>query len=266
MDYFYEKTVSFLDYFPKEDTCVFLDEPNRLTEKAEAVETEFRESMAGRLEKGYLLPGQLNLLYSYKDVVMKLNRFHCTSLCMMEAKSGDYKVKDSFHLEVRSVSSFNNSFELLAQELGDWKKKGYRTVLLSASRTRAKRLAEDLRGFGLNSFYSEDTDRVVQKGEILVLHGSIRRGYEYPMIRFGVLSESDIFGKEKKKKRKKTVYEGQKIQSFTELSVGDYVVHENHGLGIYRGIEKVEVDHTVKDYIKIEYAAGGNLYILATQL
>lgn len=158
MDYFYEKTVSFLDYFPKEDTCVFLDEPNRLTEKAEAVETEFRESMAGRLEKGYLLPGQLNLLYSYKDVVMKLNRFHCTSLCMMEAKSGDYKVKDSFHLEVRSVSSFNNSFELLAQELGDWKKKGYRTVLLSASRTRAKRLAEDLRGFGLNSFYSEDTD------------------------------------------------------------------------------------------------------------
>ena len=266
VDYFYEKTVSFLDYFPKEDTCVFLDEPNRLTEKAEAVETEFRESMAGRLEKGYLLPGQLNLLYSYKDVVMKLNRFHCTSLCMMEAKSGDYKVKDSFHLEVRSVSSFNNSFELLAQELGDWKKKGYRTVLLSASRTRAKRLAEDLRGFGLNSFYSEDTDRVVQKGEILVLHGSIRRGYEYPMIRFGVLSESDIFGKEKKKKRKKTVYEGQKIQSFAELSVGDYVVHENHGLGIYRGIEKVEVDHTVKDYIKIEYAAGGNLYILATQL
>ena len=266
VDYFYEKTVSFLDYFPKEDTCVFLDEPNRLTEKAEAVETEFRESMAGRLEKGYLLPGQLNLLYSYKDVVMKLNRFHCTSLCMMEAKSGDYKVKDSFHLEVRSVSSFNNSFELLAQELGDWKKKGYRTVLLSASRTRAKRLAEDLRGFGLNSFYSEDTDRVVQKGEILVLHGSIWRGYEYPMIRFGVLSESDIFGKEKKKKRKKTVYEGQKIQSFTELSVGDYVVHENHGLGIYRGIEKVEVDHTVKDYIKIEYAAGGNLYILATQL
>ena len=56
------------------------------------------------------------------------------------------------------------------------------------------------------------------------------------------------------------------MQSFTELSVGDYVVHENHGLGIYRGIEKIEVDKTVKDYIKIEYAGGGNLYILATQL
>ena len=62
------------------------------------------------------------------------------------------------------------------------------------------------------------------------------------------------------------MYEGEKIASFTDLNIGDYVVHENHGLGIYRGIEKIEVDKTVKDYIKIEYAGGGNLYILATQL
>ena len=78
--------------------------------------------------------------------------------------------------------------------------------------------------------------------------------------------ESDIFGAEKKKKKRRRIYEGEKIQSFSDLSIGDYVVHENHGLGIYRGIEKVEVDKTVKDYIKIEYAKGGNLYILATQL
>ena len=71
---------------------------------------------------------------------------------------------------------------------------------------------------------------------------------------------------QKKKKKKRRVYEGEQIQSFSDLHVGDYVVHENHGLGIYRGIEKVEVDKVVKDYIKIEYAKGGNLYILATQL
>ena len=58
----------------------------------------------------------------------------------------------------------------------------------------------------------------------------------------------------------------KKVQQFTDLSVGDYVVHENHGLGIYKGIEKIEVDRKVKDYIKIEYAGGSNLYILATQL
>ena len=86
------------------------------------------------------------------------------------------------------------------------------------------------------------------------------------MLKFVVISESDIFGGEKKKKKRKRIYEGEKIASFTDLNVGDYVVHESHGLGIYRGIEKIEVDKTEKDYIKIEYAGGGNLYILATQL
>ena len=101
----------------------------------------------------------------------------------------------------------------------------------------------------------------------MVVHGNVFRGYEYPLIRFAVISETDVFGREKKKKRRKQhTYEGRKISSFTELSVGDYVVHENHGLGIYRGIEKITVDKTVKDYMKIEYSKGACLYILATQM
>ena len=68
------------------------------------------------------------------------------------------------------------------------------------------------------------------------------------------------------KKRRKTTYQGKKIQSISELSVGDYVVHEDHGVGIYRGIEKIEQDHIVKDYLKIEYGDGGNLYLPATRL
>ena len=85
------------------------------------------------------------------------------------------------------------------------------------------------------------------------------------MLKFMVISESDIFGKRKKKRRRK-VYEGQKIQEFAELKPGDYVVHENHGLGVYQGIEKVEVDKVTRDYMKISYADGGILYILATQM
>ena len=77
------------------------------------------------------------------------------------------------------------------------------------------------------------------------------------MLKFVVISESDIFGGEKKKKKRKRIYEGEKIASFTDLNIGDYVVHESHGLGIYRGIEKIEVDKTEKDYIKIEYAGRG---------
>ena len=106
----------------------------------------------------------------------------------------------------------------------------------------------------------------MQPGEIMTAYGHVAEGYEYPMLKFVVISESDIFGGEKKKKKRKRIYEGEKIASFTDLNIGDYVVHESHGLGIYRGIEKIEVDKTEKDYIKIEYAGGGNLYILATQL
>ena len=140
-------------------------------------------------------------------------------------------------------------------------------ILLSGSRTRASRLAGDLREYGLSAFCPDDESRQVQPGEILVTYGSLHRGFEYPQIKFLVITEGDMFGKEKKKrKRKKTSYEGKKIQSFTELSVGDYVVHEDHGLGIYRGIEKIERDKIVKDYLKIEYADGGNLYLPATRL
>ena len=177
-----------------------------------------------------------------------------------------YKRQGQYSVTVKSVSPYNNQFPMLVKDLSQWKRAGYRVVLLSASRTRGGRLARDLQDEGLNAFYSEDADRILNPGEILVVYGNARRGFEYPMQKFVLITETDIFGKDQKKKKKKPRYSGQKIQSFAELSVGDYVVHENHGLGVYRGIEKVEMDHVVKDYIKIEYSGGSSLYIQATQL
>lgn len=263
--YFYDRMVSFAEYFPKE-ALVVLDEPNRLWEEAQAIEKEFRESMTNRLEKGYVLPGQMNLLCESQMASEKLQKHRCMGLCMLEAAGPQWHFAEHFSIDVRSVNTYNNSFELLVKDLQQWKKKGERVILLCASRTRAKRLAEDLRDHELRAFYSEDDDRIVQRGEIMLLYGSAHRGYEYPLIKFLVISESDIFGKEKKKRKKIRHYEGKTIHSFSELSVGDYVVHENHGLGIYRGIEKIEVDKVTKDYMKVEYAGGSNLYVPATQL
>lgn len=256
--------VSFLDYFPEERTIIFLDEPNRLTEKGGAVEEEYRQSRMHREEKGSRnLPE--NWLCSFEQLQKELNKRNCISVCALEPKQAGWKVREKFYLEVKSISAYNNSFELLVKDLHQYKKQGYRIALLSGSRTRAERLAKDLQEEGLAAFYGQDYDREICPGEIMVVYGHAKKGFEYPLIKFAVMTESDIFGQEQKKKKKKN-YSGSRIQDFTELSIGDFVVHEKHGLGIYRGIEKVEVDRIVKDYIKIEYRGGSNLYIPATQL
>lgn len=257
--------VSFLDYFPEERTIIFLDEPNRLTEKGGAVEEEYRQSRMHREEKGSRnLPE--NWLCSFEQLQKELNKRNCISVCALEPKQAGWKVREKFYLEVKSISAYNNSFELLVKDLHQHKKQGYRIALLSGSRTRAERLAKDLQEEGLAAFYGQDYDREICPGEIMVVYGHAKKGFEYPLIKFAVMTESDIFGQEQKKKKKKKNYSGSRIQDFAELSIGDFVVHEKHGLGIYRGIEKVEVDRIVKDYIKIEYRGGSNLYIPATQL
>lgn len=264
--YFFEKTSSFIDLFNRENTCVFLDEPIRIREHADGVEAEFKESMVHRLEKGYVLEKQADILYGKEEILSKIEDFPSVQIGFMEDKKLLIKTQNRFDITAKSVASYNHSFELLIKDLNRYRKNGYRVIVMSPSRTRAKRLAEDMRDQGITAVYTQDPYREVQPSEVLVYYGFLKRGFEYPLLKFVVISESDIFGNQQKKTKKKKKYEGTKINDFTQLVIGDYVVHETHGLGIYRGIEKVEVEKVVKDYIKIEYRDGGNLYIPATGL
>ena len=283
--YFCKDTVSFLDYMKEvgakvtlvssttekgkqtSGLALILDEPQRMKEKAETVETEFRESMSHRLEQGYILSGQADLLFASKTVLADCHTPHSIFMTGLDQRLPGMTPKAKYSLTGKNLNSYQNSFEILIKDLTKWKKDGYRVVLLSASRTRASRLAGDLREYDLRAFCPEDAGRPVAPGEIMVTYGKLHKGFEYPLIKFVVITESDMFGVEKrKKKRKKYNYEGKKSSSFSELSVGDYVVHESHGLGIYKGIEKIEQDHVIKDYIKVEYGDGGNLYLPATRL
>lgn len=266
LSYFMEETVSFLDYFDQQNTILFLDEPARIAEKGRVVELEFSESMQRRLEKGYILPGQMSALYSGSEVIAKIQRQKCVALTTFDLKTNEIEIKARYNISSRMVNPYNRSFELLVKDLEQYRRKKYQVILLSGSRTRAKHLAEDLQSEGLNCFYTEDYSHPIQAGEVMLAYGKLKKGFEYPDLQFVVISESDIFGQEQKRKKKRKVYEGEKIQSFTELSVGDYVVHERYGVGVYRGIEKIEIQKTAKDYVKIEYDKGSTLYVLATQL
>ena len=254
------KRVSFLDYFSPGECALYLDEPARLLERLAEVEDEYLSGRSGREEAGVEEDSKVTV-FSAADVLAKLNSYHAVGFTTLENKCRGFDLRRTFSIHAQSVNPYNNSFETLTRDLKRLKRNGYHVVLLSGSRTRAKRLAEDLRDYDLSSFYGEDLEREVQAGEILVAYGHVAEGYEYPMLKFMVISETDIFGRRKKKRRRKRLYEGQKIQDFAELKVGDYVVHENHGLGVYEGIEQIKVDKVTKDYMKIRYADSGVLYI-----
>ncbi len=266
LHYFYEETGSLLDFMEPEKSLLILDEPSRIKEHVDAVELEFRDSMSNRLEKGYILPGQTGLLYPSEQVAAGLGVRPVLALSMMENRCALFPVRERFEVEAKRISPYNHSFETLVKDLQKYRRNKYRMVLLSPSVTRAKRLAESLRDNEVAAVFSEDPFREAIEGEVLCLCGSIAQGFEYPLLHFVVIAESDIFGAEKKQKKKKSSFSGTKIQDFAELHIGDYVVHEMYGLGQYKGIEKVEVDHIIKDYIKLAYRDNGNVYVPATGL
>ena len=266
ISYFFDETESFIDYFG-DDTIFFVDEPLRVEERGQAVLDEWRESMSSRLEKGYVTAEQSDSLYDYKEVLSKLAEKCVVLISLLERKTGLFNVSKTFDITAKNINPYNSNFPLLIKELTRYKEEKYKVMFVVSSGSRAERLAEDLRENGLNSVFAKDYERIPAEGEVIIVKGNLRKGFEYPLIRFAVISDGDIFGIEKKKRNKKRKkVDGASISSFSELHEGDYVIHESYGVGIYRGIEKIETDGVIKDYVKIEYDGGSSLYVLATGL
>ena len=270
--YFYDNPSSLIDLFPADKTCVFFDETSHVTAHAVAVREEFSQSMLHRVGQGMALPGQAELLFSPGELQVRLSRFRRLLLEGIETQAyrelfpDEYAGCRTYRIDTPAIAPYNNSFETIVSDLKRYRKDGYRVLMLSASRARAKRLVEELFDRDVTAFYSEDPNRLLLPGEIMIYYGAISHGFRYPDAKIAVISEDDIFTVRKKKKRKGKQYTGERISDFSDLKNGDYVVHEDHGLGVYRGVEKIETDSVIKDYVKIEYANGAFLYVLATGL
>ena len=267
LPFFYDKLVSFLDYFPK-DTVVYVDEPQHVEERGKGFYLEFTESMKSRLEAGYLLPGQMETVTCFEEALSRLTKQQTVFFSTLASEVKSVPVTETFFMETKSVQSYNNSFEQLVKDLKRYQKKDYRILVVSPSVTRAKRLAEDMRDNGLTVTYDKKPSKEMAPGQIVITPGKLKSGVEYPETKWVLISESDIFSGRKEKRRKKAAFKGkgEKIKNFADISIGDYVVHEKHGVGIYRGIEKITVNNVEKDYISIEYKGGDNLFILASAL
>ncbi len=263
--YFYDETVSFMEYFP-EDTMIYIDNPEKVARQATVYSMEFASSMEGRLEGGYVLPGQADVLYDGKMIVGKLALRRLVLMSELYTKQLAWGEKKEIALSSKGLISYNNSFENLMSDILKWKKKEYKIVILSPSGTRGKRIVNDLKTNDIPAHFSENKNEI-KSGEIVVCVGRMETGFEIPDCKLVVISEGDIFtSKELKKRKKLPRYQGDKINSFSDIVVGDYVVHERHGIGIYQGIEKVETEGRLRDYISIEYAKGSKLFIPVEQL
>lgn len=263
--YFYEDTVSLLDYIP-EDTLLCFDEPERIREHMNAIMEEYGESMKGRIAQGYLLPGQAKLLFDYMDILRQGEKFGRILLAGLNQRTADFEPKAKVNFAVRSTPSFSKRVDLFCEELEYLRKNEYRSIVLAGTGSRAQRMAKELSEMGIPAVYMESLEAPIPKGAVWVAKGSLSKGFCYEFINLMVFSDSELFGGGEKKQKKNKRKNGAAIESFTDLKLGDFVVHDNHGIGIFCGLEKISVEGVQKDYMKISYRDGGNLFVPVNQM
>ncbi|MGE5328756.1 MAG: transcription-repair coupling factor [Deltaproteobacteria bacterium] len=260
-DYFNEEWNTLLDYCQPE-SIIILDEPQKSYIKGETVFKEFSEIFKAMLEKGSILPSSLNVLVNHNDIFHRLHKENLISLSSFPAKEVmDYK--QLMDLKGREFPIWL-SFEKLFEELASLIKNDYTVILFAGSKSGAQRINQELRNRDLESLYYESLeDLAFNHNGVFVTHGSLSASFEFPELKFAVISDKRLFGEDKKAKKpllRKSIIE------FTDLNPGDYVVHQTHGVGKYLGIDKLEVEGITRDYLKISYQNNDMLYIPSTQL
>lgn len=261
--YFYNKMSNFLDYF--RDCYVVMDDVQRCKGKLESVYFEFEDNYKNFLERGDVLPRQLELLEEHKRVNERLENSNLITLNSISKSTSSFSPRSIVSLSQITLNSYQGNLELLINDIKEKKSRGFKIVILSGTRPRGKRLVDTLRDYEIESVYKDKID-FIDNSEVVVTFGTQLKGYEFPELKLSIISDKEVFGKSKRKIKRKKAKGVGKIKSFTELKPGDYVVHVNHGIGVYKGIKQLEVDDYKKDYLELSYNSGDKLYVPVEQL
>ncbi|KPU26591.1 transcription-repair coupling factor [Caloranaerobacter sp. TR13] len=263
--YFPVQYKSIVDYFDK-SALMLIDEPNRIEENAMTYLKSFRSKFLDFFERGEVLPKQEGIYYNFDELKEKLNQRPCIMSMGLRKGTDIFESKETVNITTKGMQSFHNKIEFLVNELRNLKYRGYKTIILSGVEDRGKRLVETLKEYGVECSFIKTLDVEIKSGQIFVLAGTISRGFEYPDLKFAIISDKEIYGKSKRKRAKQYSKDTKKITSFTDLKPGDYVVHETHGIGVYVGIEQLKVQGVKKDYLSIKYSGKDRLYVPVDQM
>lgn len=262
---FYKKSESLFDYL--EDYIFVFDDKVRCLGKLDSTYLEFNENYSIFLQRGDILPSQGKLLLEKEELIDLLEEK--INITMDAINKGGGFLSPIRKIEINSaiLHHYQGQLDLLIEDILKKKKDGYRTVILSGTRVRGERLVSTLRERGIESSYRDNIESIAL-GEVVITFGNLLKGFECPKYKTCVISDKEVFGEAKRKLSKsKSKSKGvAKIKSFAELKPGDYVVHVNHGIGVYKGIKQIEVSGHKRDYLDIVYDKGDKLYVPVDQL
>lgn len=253
--YFYDETAYLWDYL-EEDSIVMIDDPDRVIEVLETRVKEFKLDFGVLLESGHVIPNDYKSFLDEKDYfkLYDLPEVYLFTPFQKRIK-GDIKLTEIHNVVSKQGPVFNGRMDLLVESLKFYIKENYRVTIVCST---------DERVSNLNEFI----DRNELVGKITVKKGSITGGMEFPEEKICYIWDGDIFTNQKQAKRRKKSRKpkGKAIQSFSDMHKGDFVVHENHGVGKFLGIEQLVVQKVKKDYLKIKYAGEDMLYVPVEQM
>ncbi len=257
--------VSLLDYWP--DARIILDEPVRGRDFYRNLEEEHANIFAGFLEKGVILPREQDIFFPLSDLETIIWSRKPWSLSLLTKTPKGYNPRHVLTLPFKSAPTFNNRIDSLARELSNWLKGNEVLILAVSIKDKARRLKEVLREEGIASIIvGEGIEPELVPGTVRIETLDLESGFEWIPGKVLVLTESEIYGRQKKRYQARFQQEGIKISSFSDLKVGDYVVHINHGIGRFMGLETLEIAGSHRDYLKIEYAGEDRLFVPTDQV
>ncbi|MGG3883919.1 transcription-repair coupling factor [Brevibacillus panacihumi] len=254
-----------LSYMPA-DTLLIMDEPTRVIDTAAQLQKEEGEWLTGRIMQGDYM-ANLTLSRSYDELLSSKKR-QMIHLSLFLRQSPKTQPQNIVNLTCRSMQNFHGQMNVLKTELARWKKSQDQIIFVAADAERAKRLERVLHDYEMEADLLLDSVETVPPGRPTIILGNLQSGFELPLNKLVVITEGEVFTAKQRKARKvqQTMSNAERIKNYLELKPGDYVVHVNHGIGKYLGIETKEILGIHKDYLHIQYAAGDSLFVPIDQI
>ena len=262
-----EKTTA-LDYLP-ENAIVCVCEGGRVSEGLKGWLWQLKEDVSAAAENGFMAPAMGELALTEGETAARLARF---ALCQMDSlPTSRYLLPPGELLQIsaRQLSTYGGSLETAASDMAHYLAAGYRVAVLCGGEVRANNMQELLRSRDITAALSLRGETLPQPGQAVIMLGAVSAGSEWPSLKLAVLTEGQLTestGGRQKKPRRVRDSSRQKLQSYTDLTPGDLVVHAHHGIGRFVEMLRLPVDGVEKDYIKIAYAGSDCLYVPATSL